>query len=449
MEKGIGALVLARAGRSYCPVLAGILDHAGWNGENFDAGLRARIVRHFDTCPVCDNCNVCASKQRELVEPLIPVLIPILFASILRERIAEAIHQANTSAHSSSKPPGGAPPAPIPLRSGRIPQLTRKILRGRAPAAEHHAGPGPRRSPGRARRRARRLLTRSPRLTTAVVIAAVAGTGGGIIVPLIASGQPGQTGHGPRVTRTSAAAQTAAVHACSVRSSPTAPGTRPSPAPSVSPTIRLPGSVSLPDGSEVFGGLPAANGANSGYLIGPSPGACQFDGGSADGGGYVTVTQPGSNLTLIQETVSPGGFGVSAQMACTYIPQTDSIPGLSSGSPGGCSAQPGEVIAPLPTGSQTLYASLVRVPASTRDTFIASSGHGNTSFAVFVVRIERQNGQLTTVDVSEVDCALPAARERICRASLDYFIVSYFSGQEVGKVRLAAMEQKIDQSVVG
>jgi RNA polymerase sigma factor (sigma-70 family) len=431
--KGVGALVLAQAGRAYCPVLAGILDQAAWNGENFDARLRARIVRHFDTCTVCDNCSVCATKQQELGEQLIPVLIPILFAGILRERIADATRQVGSSAHSSSKPPGDIPPTPPPPGGGRMPRLTRRILHGRPPATDPPTRPGLRRTPGPLKRHSRRLFTKSPGLTTGVVIAAVVGIGGGIAVPFIVGGQSHLTSPRPHATDTSATAQTAAVHACSVRTFPTPPGTSPTPTPSVPAVVRLPGSVRLPNGSEVFGGLPGANSTSPDYLIGPSPGACQLVGESADSGEYVTVTQPGSTVPSIGETLSPGGFAINAGMACTYIPQTASIPGISGGSSLGCSSQPGEVITPLPTGSQALYASLVRIPASTRDNFIASSGHGYTSFAAFVVRIGLQNGQLTNTDVSEVDCALPAARENTCRASLAYFIVSYSSGQGIKK----------------
>ncbi len=88
---GIGALVLARAGRTHCPALAKILDQAAWNGANFDARLRERIVRHFDTCPTCDRCSKCAAKQKELGKQLIPVLIPLLFAGELRDRLEAAI----------------------------------------------------------------------------------------------------------------------------------------------------------------------------------------------------------------------------------------------------------------------------------------------------------------------------------------------------------------------
>jgi RNA polymerase sigma factor (sigma-70 family) len=93
---GFGALILAQEGRAYCPVLVGLLDAAQVQvitEENFTAALRARIVRHFDTCDSCDRCRICADKRRQLVGPYAPALIPILFGAEFRERVAQAIRQ--------------------------------------------------------------------------------------------------------------------------------------------------------------------------------------------------------------------------------------------------------------------------------------------------------------------------------------------------------------------
>lgn len=94
MVEGFGALILAREGRPYCPDLARILDEAAFNGENYTAALRSRIVRHFDTCTTCDNCATCARKRNELVGPYVPGLIPILLGADFHERIAEVISRA-------------------------------------------------------------------------------------------------------------------------------------------------------------------------------------------------------------------------------------------------------------------------------------------------------------------------------------------------------------------
>ncbi len=103
---GFGALILAQEGRPYCPVLAGLLDAAQVQvitEENFTAALRARIVRHFDTCDSCDRCGTCADKRRQLVGPYAPALIPILFGAEFRERIAQTIRQVCSR---PAEPPG-------------------------------------------------------------------------------------------------------------------------------------------------------------------------------------------------------------------------------------------------------------------------------------------------------------------------------------------------------
>jgi RNA polymerase sigma factor (sigma-70 family) len=115
MKEGIGALILAQAGRQYCAVLASILDRAAWNGDNFSSGLRDRIIRHFGTCSTCDHCATCANKQEELGRELIPVLIPILFAGVLNDRLERAVNRTGSTASRHSRGPRG-PVQPIANR---------------------------------------------------------------------------------------------------------------------------------------------------------------------------------------------------------------------------------------------------------------------------------------------------------------------------------------------
>lgn len=50
VERALGALVVARAGRRDCPELTGIL--GAWNGE-FTILIRKRVARHIDACDTC------------------------------------------------------------------------------------------------------------------------------------------------------------------------------------------------------------------------------------------------------------------------------------------------------------------------------------------------------------------------------------------------------------
>jgi RNA polymerase sigma factor (sigma-70 family) len=85
--QGFGAIVLARDGRRYCPVLARILDQYAWTGQNFTKKLRLRIVRHLNSCLTCDNCATCGTQRDRLVRPLAPALIPILIVGEVTNRV--------------------------------------------------------------------------------------------------------------------------------------------------------------------------------------------------------------------------------------------------------------------------------------------------------------------------------------------------------------------------
>lgn len=109
---GFGALVLARDGRRFCPVLARILDEGGWHGGDFTPILRKRIVRHISDCQICDNCVVCNRIRRDLVSDYAPALIPILIAAGLRERVLGTIRR--TAATRTARREENLPPPPPP-----------------------------------------------------------------------------------------------------------------------------------------------------------------------------------------------------------------------------------------------------------------------------------------------------------------------------------------------
>ena len=114
VERSLGALVVARAGRKDCPELADVLK--GWNGE-FSVLVRKRVARHIERCDVCD-------RTRRTAAPIALMGAAPAFAApiMLRDRI---LARAGT--------PGIAPaPAytfdpvsgfPRPLRSTRLPAI--------------------------------------------------------------------------------------------------------------------------------------------------------------------------------------------------------------------------------------------------------------------------------------------------------------------------------------
>ncbi|HEU5356186.1 MAG TPA: sigma-70 family RNA polymerase sigma factor [Actinocrinis sp.] len=70
LEKSLGALLVARTGRSDCAELAAILD--GWDGE-LTALLRKRINRHIEQCDICGD-----RKRRELRPEALLGAMPLL-----------------------------------------------------------------------------------------------------------------------------------------------------------------------------------------------------------------------------------------------------------------------------------------------------------------------------------------------------------------------------------
>lgn len=122
LEEGFGAYILAREGRPFCPVLAGILDYSAWDGQTFSRVLRLRILKHLDTCPTCGNCGTCRDAKKRLIRPYAPALLPILCTSWLHDRVTEIIHARLTAQWSPPppQPPAAGPHPPAPhARSGR------------------------------------------------------------------------------------------------------------------------------------------------------------------------------------------------------------------------------------------------------------------------------------------------------------------------------------------
>jgi hypothetical protein len=127
LEEGFGAYILAREGRPFCAVLAGILDFSEWDGLTFTRVLRLRVLKHLDTCPTCGNCETCRDQKKRLIRPYAPALLPIVSFSWLHDRVMEAIRDkpATQGPGSPPRPPAalmalppmaGARPAAAPAR---------------------------------------------------------------------------------------------------------------------------------------------------------------------------------------------------------------------------------------------------------------------------------------------------------------------------------------------
>ncbi|HAP75309.1 MAG TPA: hypothetical protein DCR14_04435 [Acidimicrobiaceae bacterium] len=86
VERSLGAVVVARAGRKDCPDLADILK--GWDGE-FTILIRKRVARHVEACDTCQ-------RTRKKAAPLVLMGAAPAFAAPpdLRDRIMGSLGQA-------------------------------------------------------------------------------------------------------------------------------------------------------------------------------------------------------------------------------------------------------------------------------------------------------------------------------------------------------------------
>ncbi|MGA1006785.1 MAG: sigma-70 family RNA polymerase sigma factor, partial [Ilumatobacteraceae bacterium] len=163
VEKSLGALTVAKAGRRDCSQLAQIL--SGWDGE-LTILLRKRVNRHIEECATCD-------RTRKKYAPLALFGAAPVFAMPfgLRERVlAAAIPGGSGSASTDSNGPGDSGSS-----SSSTPSTTSRNIRFDA----HKGFP-------RAARAGRHLVAWAAAATTVAVV------GGGVLVATV--GDDGDSG---------------------------------------------------------------------------------------------------------------------------------------------------------------------------------------------------------------------------------------------------------------
>jgi RNA polymerase sigma factor (sigma-70 family) len=111
LERSLGALIVARAGRGECPTLDGLL--TGWDGHMTPL-LRKRVSRHIDQCQTCGE-----RKRRELTPALFGGALPLVaLVPGFREHVlktcadrttAGLAHRAAVAARAGQFGPAGFP----------------------------------------------------------------------------------------------------------------------------------------------------------------------------------------------------------------------------------------------------------------------------------------------------------------------------------------------------
>ena len=134
LERALGALLVARTGRSECAELDALL--AGWDGR-LTPLLRKRLARHVE------KCETCGETRRHRLNPVALLAgVPFVLAPPeLRERIVRDAGDLRLVAHSDEVTGPSAAPAGSGA-GGRAGGPCRSVAAGRLPAAARRPPPG-------------------------------------------------------------------------------------------------------------------------------------------------------------------------------------------------------------------------------------------------------------------------------------------------------------------
>jgi hypothetical protein len=124
-----------------------------------------------------------------------------------------------------------------------------------------------------------------------------------------------------------------------------------------------------------------------------------------------------AGVTMI---IRPGGVGPSTDLACPYIPAVLAADEAFRQGHVFCGHPAADVIRQIPTGTATLYAAAVLVPAQVKDPNIRGSGDGtDPTVALYTAQADPDfaNGQM-------IACTLAPAQASICAASLTFFLAT-------------------------
>jgi hypothetical protein len=183
-------------------------------------------------------------------------------------------------------------------------------------------------------------------------------------------------------------------------------------------TLSVPASLAPPANAQIFGTwfMPG----QVAYLLGPKSATCQGALGSADGGKFMAATPLADRSATVTMTIDAGGLGPSTDLACPYIPAVRAADVKLRQGYTFCAHPSADVIRQIPTGTASLYAAAVFVPAGVKDPNIAGSG-GGTDPAIALYTAWADSG---AADGQMVACTLAPAQGDICAASLKFFLAT-------------------------
>jgi hypothetical protein len=215
-------------------------------------------------------------------------------------------------------------------------------------------------------------------------------------------------------------------------------------------TLSVPASLAPSANAQIFGTwfMPG----QVAYLLGPKSATCQAGLAAADGGEGMGATPLSDRSAIVTTLFRAGGLGPSTDLACPYIPAVRAADAVlrqgveSTRSYAFCAHPAADVIRQIPTGTASLYAAAVFVPAGVKDPDIAGSG-GGTDPAVALYTAwagsDAAAGQM-------VACTLAPAQGDICAASLKFFLATQSAIRtQVSAANLAKMEAALSSFLAG
>ena len=194
----------------------------------------------------------------------------------------------------------------------------------------------------------------------------------------------------------------------------------------------------LPADAQVFGSefLPG----QVSYLLGQKPATCHGAFASADGGESMAATSVSNRSEGVTMVIRPGGVGPSTDLACPYVPAVYAADRAFRQGYTFCDHPSADVIRQIPTGTASLYAAAVLVPAHVKDPNIRGSG-GGTGPAVALYTAQAgpdfANGQM-------IACTLASAAGNVCAASLRFFLATQAQiSTRISAANLSRMEESL------
>jgi hypothetical protein len=209
-------------------------------------------------------------------------------------------------------------------------------------------------------------------------------------------------------------------------------------------TLSVPAALAPPANAQIFGTwfMPG----QVAYLLGPESATCEAGLAGADGGEWMAATPLSDRAAIMRMLLHAGGLGPSTDLACPYIPAVRAADRALRQGYTLCAHPAADVIRQIPTGTASLYAAAVFVPAGLKDPDIEGSGDGTDPAVALYTAWAGSDAAAGQMAV----CTLAPAQGDICAASLKFFLATQSAIRtQVSAANLATMEAALSSFLAG